>query len=106
MDASFKGQRQKTIIGQDHKNGEVNRKASNFTKNMFSGKQSQVVTLKIFIYFLKRSSLLDSVRLSRQIILAWKYHFLAEFLFNWFGFNQTRKSVVNSAQAKLLNPNK
>ena len=35
-----------------------------------------------------------------------KYHCTADLLFDWFGFNQTSKTVVHSTWAKQLNPNK
>ena len=35
-----------------------------------------------------------------------KYHCTADFQFDWFGFDQKRKTVANSTYAKLLNPNK
>ena len=34
-----------------------------------------------------------------------KYHCMDDFLFDWFGFDQTSKSVVNSTQANQLNQN-
>ena len=34
------------------------------------------------------------------------YHCMADLLFEWFGFDQTSKTVVHAAKAKQLNPNK
>ena len=33
-----------------------------------------------------------------------KYHFMADLLFDWFGFDQTSKTVVHLTEAKQLNP--
>ena len=35
-----------------------------------------------------------------------KYHYMADILFGWFGFNQTSKADDNSTEAKQLNFNK
>ena len=35
-----------------------------------------------------------------------KYHFTADLLFDWFGFDQASKAVDLSTKAKKLNPNK
>ena len=35
-----------------------------------------------------------------------KYHCMAHLLFDWFGFDQTSKTVVHSTEAKQLNPSK
>ena len=34
------------------------------------------------------------------------YHCMADLLFDWFGFDQTSKTVVHSTFAKQLNPKK
>ena len=35
-----------------------------------------------------------------------KYHFTADLLFDWFGFDLKSKAFVHSTKAKQLNPNK
>ena len=35
-----------------------------------------------------------------------KYHCMSDLMFDWFGLDQTSKTVVNSAEAKQLNLNK
>ena len=48
-------------------------------------------------------SILNEKPENTQLLQKVKCHCTVDLLFNWFRFNQTSKSVVNSAQAKQLN---
>ena len=41
----------------------------------------------------------------RGQLLIQRYHYTADLLYDWFGLDQTSKSVVNSTNAKQLIPN-
>ena len=58
-------------------------------------------------YFFTQDRLIESPRVKAETTHhRGKHYCTADLLFEWFGFDQRSKTVVNSTKGKQLNPNK